>query len=266
MDHFDHSGAAGMPEVRLEPADPGIRQGGPAGEAASGPEDARAKRRAARLARLDRAGQKTEQAIDRLVEYMHGQLPEPLAQPFARIVDPTLALTRLTRSLRQISALEDKLDQDDEERATRREAEAREQAKREEEASQTKTAESPELERRKSGIRHAMRNLLFDADMGLNHTRRERLLDDLFSDYEVYDPAYAADSARIMLDLCREAEIDPAPGPDGEEDSAVDDEDAPVIRDEAQAPAVIWRYLAAVAPDLCPAVDDEPDSRVRGPP
>jgi len=29
---------------------------------------------------------------------------------------------------------------------------------------------------------------------------------------------------------------------------------------------VVWRYLAEVAPDLCPAVDDEPDSRVRGPP
>ena len=186
----------------------------------------------------------------------------------SHIVDPTLALTRLTRSLRQISALEDKLDEDDEERATRRaaEAEAREQAKRREEASRRETAESPELKRRKFGIRHAMRNLLVDADPGLGHMRRERLLDDLFSDYEVYDPTYAAAPAEIMLELCREAEIDPAPGTDDDEDTAADDEDAPVIRDEAQALAVIWRYLAAVAPDLCPAVDDEPDSRVRGPP
>ena len=67
MDHFEHSGAAGMPEVRLEPVG-----SGPAGEAASAAEDARAERRAARLARLERAGQKTEQAIDRLVEYMDG--------------------------------------------------------------------------------------------------------------------------------------------------------------------------------------------------
>jgi hypothetical protein len=67
------------------------------------------------------------ETVLQLRQFMTGGLEGQAAEMFAGIADPCLALTRSTRLVQQIVALEDKLDQDDETRARRlkEEAEAR---------------------------------------------------------------------------------------------------------------------------------------------
>lgn len=76
---------------------------------------------------------------------------------------------------------------------------------------------------------------------------------------------HSGDPDRIVLELCSETGVDLAPEAD-EEDEASDGESDPFVRAEARALAVVRRYLAEVAPDLCPYLDDGPPERAQGPP
>jgi hypothetical protein len=167
--------------------------------------EARTERRAARLAVLEKALEATGRAVDRVVAYMNGEVFESEAGPLERIADPAEALVRLNRSLRQIAALADKLDESDEARETRlkEEAEAREAAKRRAEERRRRAPEDALRERKKRAIRYAARNALRDDEPDLDREERERLLDDLFTDYENYDD-YSGDPVVILVELCRE--------------------------------------------------------------
>src|SRR6516164_2534279 len=104
MDSLEQISVAGMPELRAEPA--GL---GPAGGTLSAAEQARAERRAARLAVVAKALEATGRAVDRMVAYMHGELTEAEAKPLEWIADPANALVKLDRAVRQIAALADRL-------------------------------------------------------------------------------------------------------------------------------------------------------------
>jgi hypothetical protein len=255
MDSLEQISAAGTPELRPEPA--GL---GPAGGTLSAAEQARAERRAARLALLGRVGKATAEAIERVNDYMNGRLSEEACRPFERIADPGLTLSRLNLSLQRTVALEERLDESDEEREERRrqeaEARAREEAKRRaDDARETRAPADPKLVRKRKVVRHAMRNILRDFNLDLDRQDRERLLDDLFSDYEDYDD-YSGDPERIVLDMCYEEGVNLTPDAKGKS----------AVYLEARALAVVRRYLAKIAPDLCADLEDEPYELAQGPP
>ena len=86
-------------------------------------EAAREARRAMRLDMLDEICRLNIQAAQRLTKYINGCLSESQSDPFSRLADPFLALTRLTRAIRQTALLQERLGEDEKTRDQRLKAE-----------------------------------------------------------------------------------------------------------------------------------------------
>jgi hypothetical protein len=118
-------------------------------------------------------------------------------QAFAKTHDPALAYTRIALALRRIVALEDRLDEDARTRAIRlkeeREAEARKAAR-----------ESLNAEKRI--VRRAVREAFREATPDLDRDRREKLLDDLFRDYDDYNHGTLA---QVVAGICTDLGVVP---------------------------------------------------------
>jgi len=227
------------------------------GGAVSAAEAARAERRAWRLGVLDRVCALNLRAAERLSEHIAGELPESESQVFARVSDPCLTLTRLTRAIRQTVALAEKIDEDDETRQARLKAEREARDRREaaeaaaiqaEQARREAGILAAPLENKKRRIRHAVRNAHRDADPDLEFDEREGLLDDLFEEYEAYDD-YSGDEAKIVAQLCADLKLFPLPSDDDEAEDGGDDAE-PGSGDDAwdSLVAMAGRYLKALDP------------------
>ncbi len=178
-----------------------------------------------RIAVLEQVCELNFQALQRLTDYIKGDLSEAQSEPFARLTDPAAAVTKLSQSIRRIVALQDKLDQDDETRETRRKAE---------QAARRQQAATEAHEDKKETIRKAVRNIHRDAEPDQAMADREQLLDDLFRDYEDHFD-YEGDPAEIVAQLCHELGLDWIP-PDDEDDPAwTDGEDCLSPQDFGQA-------------------------------
>ena len=173
-------------------------------------DDAREARRRARLAGLDEMAEMVQGAARSLSRYIGGELDEEAARPFANIADPCAALTRLARAQRQIFALQERADDAAEARARRLADAAAGRRKAEQSARAEREAadKAASIAEKKRLIRRALKeaNHARGPGQGLPRPERERLLDDLFSDYERYDD-FDRDVADIMEDLAREAEL-----------------------------------------------------------
>jgi len=173
-------------------------------------DDAREARRRARLARLDGMADMVQFAARRLTRYIGGDADEDEARPFANIADPCASLTRLARAARQIFALQERADDAAEARARRLadEAAGRVKAERTAQAEREAADKAAAIADKKMLIRRAFKEASHRGGPGegLPRPERERLLDDLFSDYERYDD-FDRDVADIMGDLAREAEL-----------------------------------------------------------
>ena len=183
---------------------------GPDGEAASGV-DPREERRQARMARLEEMDDMIRFAARRLTQFIAGDLSEAEAvQAFAGIADPCLTLTRLARAQRQIVALQERLEDDAEARARRREDEAakRRKAARAAEAERQAAEKAERIETNKHLIRRVLKDASFEhgPGAGLPSPEREKLLADLMSDYALHDEL-DGDVGEVMNDLVREVEL-----------------------------------------------------------
>ena len=181
----------------------------PAGGAAI-VDDAREARRRARLAGLDEMAGMIHAAARSLSLYISGNLDEDEARPLVNIADPCASLTRLARAARQIFALQERADDAAEARARRLadEEAGREKAERAARADREAADKAEAIADKKRVIRRAFKEASHarGPGEGLPRPERERLLDDLFSDYERYDD-FDRDVADIMDDLAREAEL-----------------------------------------------------------
>jgi len=173
-------------------------------------EDAREARRRARLAGLDEMAEMIQGAARSLSRYISGELDEEAARPLANIADPCASLTRLARAQRQIFALQERADDAAEARARRLADAAAGRRKAERAALAEREAADKEaaIAEKKRMIRLALKeaNHELGPGQGLPRPEREKLLDDLFGDYERYDD-FDRDVADIMEDLAREAEL-----------------------------------------------------------
>ena len=180
-----------------------------AGGAALG-DDAREARRRERLAGLDDMASMVQFAARRLTDYIGGDLDEDEARPFASITDPCASLARLARAARQIFALQERTDDEAEARARRLadEAAGRVKAERTAQAAEEAADMAAAIAAKKRLIRQAFKEASHaqGPGEGLPMPERERLLDDLFNDYERYDD-FGRDVTEIMDDLAREAEL-----------------------------------------------------------
>ena len=172
--------------------------------------DSREARRRDRLAGLDAMAGMVQFAARRLTKYIGGDLDEDDSRPFANITDPCASLTRLARAARQIFALQERADDAAEARARRLadEAAGREKAERLALAEREAADKAAAIADKKRLIRQAFKEASHaqGPGEGLPMPERERLLDDLFSDYERYDD-FGRDVVDIMDDLAREAEL-----------------------------------------------------------
>ena len=196
-------------DTRLTTLDSAPDGPGPAGGAPI-VDDAREARRRARLAGLDEMAEMVQGAARSLSRYIGGELDEEAARPFADIADPCAALTRLARAQRQIFALQERADDAAEARA-RRLADAaagRRKAEHSARAEREAADKAASIAEKKRLIRRALKEANHERGpgQGMPRPERERLLDDLFSDYERYDD-FDRDVADIMEDLAREAEL-----------------------------------------------------------
>ena len=212
-------------DSRLDIIDSSTDGPGPAGGAAI-VDDAREARRRARLAGLDEMAEMVQGAARSLSRYIGGELDEEAARPFANIADPCAALTRLARAQRQIFALQERADDAAEARARRLADAAAGRRKAEQSARAEREAadKAASIAEKKRLIRQALKeaNHELGPGQGLPRPERERLLDDLFSDYERYDD-FDRDVADIMEDLAREAELAQAwTEPEAEAEAAPD--------------------------------------------
>jgi len=173
-------------------------------------DDAREARRRARLAGLDAMADMVHAAAGSLSRYIGGHLDEDEARPFVNITDPCASLTRLARAARQIFALQERTDDEAEARARRLadEAAGRQKAERTAQAEREAADKAASIADKKRLIRRAFKEASHRCGPGegLPRPERERLLDDLFSDYERYDD-FDRDVADIVDDLAREAEL-----------------------------------------------------------
>jgi len=173
-------------------------------------EDAREARRRARLAGLDEMAEMIQGAARSLSRYISGELDEEAARPLANIADPCASLTRLARAQRQIFALQERADDAAEARA-RRLADAaagRRKAEHSARAEREAADKAASIAEKKRLIRRALKEANHERGpgQGMPRPERERLLDDLFSDYERYDD-FDRDVTDILEDLTREAEL-----------------------------------------------------------
>ena len=173
-------------------------------------DDSREARRRDRLAGLDAMAGMVQFAARRLTKYIGGDLDEEDSRPFANMTDPCASLTQLARAARQIFALQDRADDAAETRARRlaEEAAGREKAERVALAEREAADKAAAIADKKRLIRRAFTEASHErgSGQGLPRPERERLLDDLFSDYERYDD-FDRDVTDIMDDLTREADL-----------------------------------------------------------
>ena len=178
-------------------------------------------RRAARRDDLDRSMQMTTEMIEHLAKGLTGLLCNAAHDSVEKLKDPFLAMNRMQRELRRVIALAEQLDEDDAQRAERlaAAAEAKEEAARAAERWEAGRAAREAEAAKKAAIRRAVTDAARDAwgdddadidpdDPDDDRLTREELLDDLFSDYEVYDD-YDRDPAEIVAKLCTELGLKP---------------------------------------------------------
>ncbi len=173
-------------------------------------DDAREARRRERLDRLDEMAGMVQDAARGISQYIGGELDEEAARPFANIADPCASLTGLARAARQIFALQERADDAAEARARRLadEAAGRRKAERDAEAEREAADKAEDVAQKKRMVRRAITEVNHELGpgKGLPRPDRDRLLDDLFSDYERYED-FDRDVLDIMNDLEREAEL-----------------------------------------------------------
>jgi hypothetical protein len=229
-------------------------EGSRTGEAASAAEaaarEARRQRRLALVGRLMEAG---EEAAMNLTEGMAGRLYGDRLEAYLRITDPALAWSRVTRTIRQLAALEERFDESDETRAARIAAEraAALNAARAAEAEREAQAEADARDETKELAQDAIREMYRDADPETPSPERERLLHDLFADYAITGDFYG-DAADVIVRIMRTAYL-------SDDESSTDDESMEVTREEAQAYIDAIRSAGGLQPE-----QPQPDGQ--GPP
>jgi hypothetical protein len=211
--------AEGKAEVAAELAEP--PEPDPEAEAAR----RRARRREDRLRNIEMVRLATTDTLFRTTEYLAGRLNSWQAGNIDRARDPLAAVPAINRSIIQLTLLEERLDESDEERTQRIKAEAEAKAR----AAAAAAAERDEKagEARRSETRRRVHDTvraisLACLEPSLDYRDRESLLEDVFSDYEddtgdSYDgdPAQlAADILTRLLDLHAEQMDRPGAVPD----------------------------------------------------
>jgi hypothetical protein len=220
-------------------------------EAEAAAREARRQRRLALVGRLMEAG---EEAAMNLTEGMAGRLFGDKLEAYLRIGDPALAWSRVTRTIRQLAALEERFDEDAETRAARIAAEriAAQNAARAAEARREAQALSDACDQTKELVHDAIREMYRDAAPETPGYERERLIDDLFSDY-AFKGNYDGDPTDIVVRIMRTAYLT-------DDGSPTDDEPMEVTREEAQAYIDAIRAAGGLAPKVQkPDGHDPPD-------
>jgi hypothetical protein len=167
----------------------------------------------------------TTDTLFRTTEYLAGRLDSWQAGNIDRARDPLAAVPALNRSIIQLTLLEERLDESDEERIARTRAEA-EASVRAATAAETAQDEKAGEERRRETRRRVHDTVraisLACLEPSLDYRNRESLLGDVFADFEddtevTYDgdPAdLAADILTRLLDLHAERSDRPEAMPD----------------------------------------------------
>lgn len=211
--------ADGKADLAAELAEPSLPD--PEAEAAR----RRARRREDRLRNIEMVRLATTDTLFRTTEYLAGRLNSWQTGNIDRARDPLAAVPALNRSIIQLTLLEERLDESDEERIQRIKAEAEAKVKAAA-AAQTERADK-EGDARRSETRRRVHDTVRAVSLAclepsLDYRDRQSLLDDVFCDYEddagdAYDgdPAdYAADILTRLLDLHAEQVDKPAAVPD----------------------------------------------------
>jgi hypothetical protein len=116
---------------------------------------------------------------------------------FARVADPATSYTRVALAIRRIMALSHWLDED----AVTRKARIAEQK-----AAEARKTARESLNGEKRIVRRAVREAFREATPDLDRERREKLLDDLFSDYDDYNHGPLA---QVVAGICTDLGIVP---------------------------------------------------------
>jgi len=186
----------------------------PAPEAALSPADAaREARRAQRLAVLDVLCDRNLRAVEDLTDYMAGELPEDKARVFAGIQDPCLALSRLSRTIGQIVALQERLDEDgetrerrlkDEQDARDRKAAAEAATRRAQQAESEAQAERDRVRKRKNIVQHAI-EMAIEAEVEPQYAENALIaMDERIRAFEEYSDFGDGTIGEIVAKFCRD--------------------------------------------------------------
>jgi hypothetical protein len=194
-----------------------------------------------------------EEAAMNLTEGMAGRLFGDKLEAYLRIGDPALSWSRVTRTIRQLAALEERFDEDDETRAARIAAEraTAQNAARTAEAEREAQAEAEARGETKELARDAIREIYRDAAPETPSPEREQLLHDLFADY-AFKGDFSGDAVDIVVKIMRTAYLT-------DDGSDTDDETMEVTREEVQAYIDAIRSAGGLAPE-----QPQPDGQ--GPP
>ncbi len=228
----------------------GCRAGEAASTAEAAAREARRQRRLALVGRLMEAG---EEAAMNLTEGMAGRLFGDRLEAYLRINDPALAWSRVTRTVRQLAALEERFDESDETRAARIAAEhaAARNAARAAESKREAQVEADARDEAKELARDAIREIYREAAPETPSPEREQLLHDLFADY-AFKGDFSGDAVDIIVKIMRTAYLT-------DDGSDTDDETMEVTREEAQAYIDAIRSAGGLQPE-----QPQPDGQ--GPP
>lgn len=140
-----------------------------------------------RLAVLERLRDRAERIAEKLCNLIGGNLTDEERAPFARIADPVLAFTRAATAIRRIVALEERIDEDADERAARLADEA---AKRAAAETARLPADSKIHLRANRRIAHDAIHAAIDArNCKMNDFQHGSLLADLVADLDLPDYA-----------------------------------------------------------------------------
>jgi hypothetical protein len=162
-----------------------------------GPEfvgNSREARRARRLRDLEIGRVMAMNMMARLEMGSAGQLFGD-AQAIVEKINPYSAMTQMMQAVRRGVALEERIDEDPEDKAARlaKESAARDRA--------AKAVAAPPLRSKTKAVRRAVRSASYDMDTELDREEREDLLDDLFDDYDE-DEDFSGDTVEIVMQLC----------------------------------------------------------------
>jgi hypothetical protein len=116
---------------------------------------------------------------------------------FARVADPATSYTRVALAIRRIMALSHWLDEEEEKRTARLASEK---------AAEARKAARESLNGEKRIVRRAVREAFKEATPDLDRDRREKLLDDLFRDYDDYNHGTLA---QVVAGICTDLGIAP---------------------------------------------------------